>query len=388
MSAFLRVEGLQHFYEGRKVLDVESLEVMEGEILAVVGPNGSGKSTLLRILNLLEKPDQGDVVFWDGSRLSGLSRLERKKLARQMAMIFQEPLLFKRSVRANVEYGLKARKVKRDERRRMAEEMLARLNLAGFADRSAVALSGGEAQKTALARAMVLRPRLLLLDEPLASLDAPSRKDLLAYISALVREMGVTAVFVSHDYHEVLEIADRLAVLIGGALLQTGRPGEVFGRPATDVVAEFLGAENLLEGEVEASLEGMAVITIAGVRLEALCGLPCGARVKVLIHPEEVALLPDAGGAGSVRNRLRSRVTEVKPMGALVKVGLHCGFPLVAYITRASREDLGIEPGAEVTAAVKATAVHVMPFTAEGRETGVASGRRQGGKAGAWKVSR
>ncbi len=363
MSALVTVEGLRHFYGGRKVLDVERLEVVEGEILAVVGPNGSGKSTLLRILDLLEKPARGEVTYWDGTRLSGMDRGKRKLLARQMAMIFQEPLLFKRSVRANVEYGLKARRVGREERRRLAGGMLARLDLADLAERDAMTLSGGEAQKVALGRAMVLRPRLLLLDEPLASLDAPSRRDLLAYISSLAREMGVTAVYVSHDYHEVLEIADRLAVLIGGELLQTGRPGEVFGRPASDVVAEFLGAENLLEGVVRECREGMGRLDIDGVEIEALCELPPGSRAKVLIHPEEVALLPGTAEAGSVRNRLRSRVVAVRPMGALVRVGLDCGFPFSAYITRTSREEMGIEPGAEVTAAVKATAVHVMPFT-------------------------
>ncbi len=363
MSAFLSVAGLRHFYQGRKVLDVESLEVMEGEILAVVGPNGSGKSTLLRIINLLERPSSGDISFWDGSRLSSMGRGERRGLSRQMAMIFQEPLLFKRSVRANVEYGLKARGVKKEERRRMADEMLVRMDLSRFADRAAATLSGGEAQKTALARAMVLRPRLLLLDEPLVSLDAPSRKDMLAYISGLVREMGVTALYVSHDYHEVLEIADRLAVLIDGRLLQTGTPGEVFAKPAADVVAEFLGAENLLEGKVAESREGVARLEVAGVEMEALCELPPGSRVKVLIHPEEVALLPGEMEAGSVRNRLRAQVTEVRAQGALVKVGLDCGFPLVAYITRDSREEMGIDAGAVITAAVKATAIHVMPFS-------------------------
>lgn len=366
MSPFLAIEGLQHFYGGRQVLEVERLEIAEGEILAVVGPNGAGKSTLLRLVNLLEKPTRGDIVFWNGSRLSGMKREEKRELARQMAMIFQEPLLFKRSVRANIAYGLKVRGIARDERRKMVDEMLTRLDIMDLAERDAMTLSGGEAQKVTLGRAMVLKPRLLLLDEPLASLDVPSRRDMLAYISSLVREMGVTAIYVSHDHHEVLEIADRLAVLLGGKLLQTGAPGEVFGRPATDVVAEFLGAENLLEGEVKACAGGTARLSIAGVEIEALCELPPGSRVKVLIHPEEVALIPGDGDAGSVRNRLRSRVTDVRFMGALVKVSLDCGFPLVAHITRTSCEEMGIEPGVEVTAAVKATSIHVMPFSGAG----------------------
>jgi ABC-type sugar transport system ATPase subunit len=215
VTPFLSIEGLRHSYDGRRVLSVDSLDVHKGEILAVVGPNGSGKSTLLRLINLLEMPSQGDIVYWDGSRLSELNRKRKKELSLQMAMIFQEPLLFKRTVRANVAYGLKVRRMEREEREEMVEDMMERLSLKELAERDAMTLSGGEAQKVTLGRAMVLRPRLLLLDEPLASLDVPTRKMLRSDISSLVKDMGVTAVYVTHDYHEVLEVADRLAVLLG-----------------------------------------------------------------------------------------------------------------------------------------------------------------------------
>ena len=166
MNPLLTIRGLQHHYGDRQVLGVECLEVMEGEILAVVGPNGSGKSTLLRIINLLEKPTRGEIRFWNGSSLADMEREQSKELARQMAMIFQEPLLFKCSVRENLAYGLKVRRMAKDERRALVEEMLGRLNLAELAERDAMTLSGGDAQKVALARAMVLRPRLLLMDDP------------------------------------------------------------------------------------------------------------------------------------------------------------------------------------------------------------------------------
>lgn len=360
MSALVSLRDIQHHYGRRRVLDVESLEVEEGEILAVVGPNGSGKSTLLRLINLLEFPTKGEIAFWDGYRLSDMGRREKRQMARQMAMIFQEPLLFKRSVRANIAYGLKIRKINKAERERRVEEMLERLGLLDLADRDAMTLSGGEAQKVTLARAMALRPRLLLMDEPLASLDVPSRKALREDISRLVGEMGVTAVYVSHDYHEVLEIADRLAVLIEGRLLQVGKPSQVFGRPAGEEVAEFLGAENLLDGEVVRCREGMAGIRVGSVELEALCELPPGAGAKVLIHPEEVTILTAAADTGSARNRLPASITGITVLGALVKVSLDCGFPLTAYITRASREEMGLEVGVRVTAAVKATSIHVM----------------------------
>jgi tungstate transport system ATP-binding protein len=362
LSALLSLKDVSHSYGDRQVLDVGELEVREGEILAVIGPNGSGKSTLLRIINLLEKPTRGEIVFWNGTRLSEIDRKDRRELSKQMAMIFQEPLLFKRTVRANIAYGLRVRKTDKEVRQAKVADMIARLNLAELADHDARTLSGGEAQKVNLARALVLQPRLLLMDEPLASLDVPSRKDLRGYISELVRDMGVTAVYVSHDYHEVLEIADRLAVLIDGRLLQVGKPGEVFGRPASEEVAAFMGAENLLEGEVIECREGMARISIGSMELEALCELPPGAKVKTLIHPEEIILLSTGGDAGSARNRLQARVTDVHVIGALVKVTLDAGIPLVAYITRTSREEMGIEAGRRLTAVIKATSIHVIPF--------------------------
>jgi tungstate transport system ATP-binding protein len=318
------------------------------------------------LVNLLEEPTEGEITYWDGSRLSEMNRKLRKDLSLQMAMIFQEPLLFKRTVRANIAYGLKIRRMEREEREKQVLEMLEKLDLEELAERDAMTLSGGEAQKVTLGRAMVLRPRLLLLDEPLASLDVPTRKMLRRDISKLVREMGVTAIYVSHDYHEVLEVADRLAVLLDGSLHQVGKPNQVFGRPSTEEVAEFLGAENLLEGEIKENRDGMAVIEVKGIAVEALCDISPGDKAKLLIHPEEVTLLSDTGDAGSARNRLPGKVTEVNVMGALVKVGLDCGFPLVAYITRASQEEMDIEKDRRVTAVFKATSIHVMPFSQAG----------------------
>ena len=159
-----------------------------------------------------------------------------------------------------------------------SQQMLGRLEIEERAGRDAMTLSGGEAQKVTLGRALVLQPRLLFMDEPLASLDVPARKSLRSDISRLVKEMDVTAVYVTHDYHEVLEIADRMAVLIDGRLRQVGKPTEVFARPVSEEVAEFLGAENLLEGVVSECREGLAEIAIDGVRIEALCEEPPGSR--------------------------------------------------------------------------------------------------------------
>ncbi len=365
-TAFL-VEELEHRYDGRTVLRVERLEVREGEVLAVVGPNGAGKSTLLRLMALLEEPTRGEVVFWDGSRLSAMTRRDKRRLSREMAMVFQEPFLLNRDVWQNLEYGLKLRGVPRPERARKVEAMLRTLGLEPLARRHVSSLSGGEARKVSLGRAMVLEPRVLFLDEPLTNLDLPSRRELLGLISDMVRERGITAVYVSHDHHEVLEIADRLAVMLGGELVQEGKPDEVFRRPASEEVAAFLGAENLLEGRVVRRTEEGAAILVGEAVIHAVTDIPEGEMVKVMIHPEEVVLLPPESSSGSARNRLPARVLEVRETGPVARVRLDCGFPLAALVTSTSRKDMGLEPGVSLRVAFKATSVHVMPYSSRSR---------------------
>ncbi len=363
MTPLLSLRGVEREYGGRRVLRVEELDLEEGAVTAVVGPNGSGKSTLLRIVNLLEKPTRGEIVYWGGERLSSLGRGERRRLAGEMTMIFQDPILFRRTVEDNLAYGLRVRGVPRAERKARVREMLRRLGLEDLASRDVRTLSGGEAQKVALGRALVLRPRLLLMDEPLSNLDLPTRREMLSLIPGLVREEGVTILYVSHDCHEVLEVADRLAVLIEGLLHQVGKPAEVFARPVSEEVASFLGAENLLEGEVVLREGEMVRIRVGEGELLALGDFRVGDRVKILVHPEEVVLHAPGEDAGSARNRLAARVVEVRELGGLVKVRLDCGFPLTAHVTRASLKEMAIAPGKAYTAALKATSLHIMPFS-------------------------
>ncbi len=361
MSDFLTIDGLRQSYDGREVLDIPGLSVNEKEIFAVIGPNGSGKSTLLRLVDLLEEPAAGDVAYWDGSRLTELNRERRRNLARQMAMVFQEPLLFRRSVEANVRYGLKARRVEKEEARRRVSETLEMLGLEGFEERYAPTLSGGEAQKVSLARALAVQPRLLLLDEPFASLDLPTKVALRSEVAALLRRLEITAIYVTHDHLEALEMADRIAVIIDGKIQQVGTPVEIFAYPASREVADFIGAETLLEGEITGARDGIATVSVDGQELEVMSDLPVGGKVLLMIHPEEVTLMGCEETDTSARNRFTGTVTEMTLLGALVKVKLDCGFPLVSYITRTSQEEMGIKTGVRVCGAFKATAVHVIP---------------------------
>lgn len=361
MGELLRFDDLRQAYDGREVLNIPELTVKEGEIFAVIGPNGSGKSTLLRLVDLLEEPAGGDIVYWNGEKLSELNSDKRKGLARQMAMVFQEPLLFRRSVAANVSYGLKARGMKGQEAHDRVKETLELLGLDGFEERYAPTLSGGEAQKVSLARALAVQPRLLLLDEPFASLDLPTKVALRKEIASLLRSLEITSIYVTHDHLEALEMADRIAVIIDGKIQQIGTPVEIFAYPASKEVADFIGAETLLEGEITANRGGIATVSIDGKELEVMSDLPPGSRVLLMIHPEEVTLFGREETDTSARNRFTGTVTEMTLLGALVKVRLDCGFSLVSYITRTSREEMGVEEGSHVCAAFKATAVHVIP---------------------------
>lgn len=232
----LAAYGLRLVREGRAVLDIPTLEVREGEVLAVIGPNGAGKTSLLLSLALLLPADM-DYRF--GGRPVRLPQ-ESLALRRQMAVVFQEPLLLDTTVLENVVLPQRLRGVPRAEARSRAEEWLERLGVSHLARRHAHGLSGGEAQRVSLARALVTRPRVLFLDEPFASLDVVTRGDLLRDLPALLRAVGATALFVTHDFTEIPPIADRVAVLSGGRLVQIGTPREVFTRPAGELVSRLV----------------------------------------------------------------------------------------------------------------------------------------------------
>lgn len=235
-APILAAYDLRLVREGRTVLDIPRLEVREGEILAVIGPNGAGKSRLLLSLALL-LPAEMDYRF-AGRRV----RLPQESLAlrRQMAVVFQEPLLLDATVLDNVTLPLRLRRVPPAEARSRAREWLERLGVRHLAQRHARQLSGGEARRVSLARALVTEPRVLFLDEPFASLDVITRGDLLRDLPALLRAASATALFVTHDFTEIPPIADRVAVLIDGRLVQIGTPREVFTRPAGEPVARLV----------------------------------------------------------------------------------------------------------------------------------------------------
>jgi ABC-type Fe3+/spermidine/putrescine transport system ATPase subunit len=360
VTALLRLEEVLVRAGGATLLDVAAVEVAAGETLAILGQTGAGKSTLLRVMNALLRPARGRFL-WRGEEV----RLPVPTSVRQrMAMAFQEPLLFHGTVFENVAYGLRLRGVSGAELERRVMEALRLFGIEGLARRAERTLSGGEAQRTALARAVVVEPDLLLLDEPLASLDPPTKERLEGELRRVIRARGLTCAYVTHDQGEAQRVADRVAVLDAGALLQVGTPDDVFLRPASERVARFVGTRNLLPGTVVERSAGGARVAV-GDRTITAGPAPEGATaVLVCVRPEEVVLSRAGGeaeGAPAGANRLRATVREVRPLGATTDVHLDCGFPLVALLTRRGAEELELREGTAVLASFRAAAAHLIP---------------------------
>ena len=291
-GALLSLRGLSKSFGETAALDRLDLDVAPGEFLTLLGGSGSGKSTLLRVVAGFEAADAGAVLL-DGRDISGVP-----PYARPLNMMFQSYALFPHlSVANNVAYGLRRDGVPRAERERRVAEALALVGLQGFGARAPNRLSGGQRQRVALARALVKRPRLLLLDEPLGALDANLRERTGFELRALQRETGAAFIMVTHDQNEALALADRVAVLEHGRLVQLGPPRAVYDRPATRFVASFLGAANVLEGRPD-GMGGLECPAL-GATLRPAEPLPPGTTACAL-RPERIARAAGAEGPNSV----------------------------------------------------------------------------------------
>ena len=362
MTAVVELRDVRRDNAAGFTLRVPALEVRAGEVLAVIGPNGSGKSTLLRVLGLLERPGAGQVLV-GGRPVDARDALAER---RRMATVFQEPLLADTTVAANVALGLRFRGVASGEIERRVSRWLERFGVGALAARAARTLSGGEAQRVALARALVLEPEVLLLDEPFASLDQPSRTALIADLGTVLHQDRITTVLVTHHRGEAQALADRVAVLIAGRLCQLDETARVFHAPASEEVARFVGVETIVTAHVLGRETGVTRVDVAGRTLEMAAPAEIGARVRLAIRPEDVTLaLPrQHGGASSARNLLAGSIARVTVTDAGVRVLVECGFPLVAMVTPRSLSELGLVEGMDVAAVFKASALHVIPGAA------------------------
>jgi spermidine/putrescine transport system ATP-binding protein len=273
-------------------VDDVSLQIRDGEFYSLLGPSGCGKTTTLRMIAGFEHPTEGEVYIH--GKPMGLT----PPYQRNTNMVFQNYALFPHmNIGRNVAFGLEMKRVPKDEIRERVQEALAMVRLGDYAPRRPNQLSGGQQQRIALARALVNRPEVLLLDEPLGALDLKLRKDMQIELKTLQREVGITFVYVTHDQEEALTMSDRIAVMHQGKVLQEGTPTEIYERPNCRFVADFIGDTNFLIGTVEKQEDGVTTVLVNGshsVRVEAEQTLARGTEVTVAIRPEKIRLLPRA----------------------------------------------------------------------------------------------
>jgi putrescine transport system ATP-binding protein len=316
-------------------VDALGLDILEGEFFALLGPSGCGKTTLLRMLAGFETPDSGRVLL-AGEDLAGVPPYRRA-----VNMMFQSYALFPHlTVAGNVAFGLRQDRLPKAEIAARVDEMLALVQMRGFANRKPDQLSGGQRQRVALARSLAKRPKVLLLDEPLAALDRKLREETRFELKDLQARLKTTFVIVTHDQDEAMTVADRIAVMNRGRLAQVGTPAAVYEQPVSRWVAEFVGDVNLIEGRVSAVYPSIVTVERAGLRLrvaQALTAAP-GEAVRIALRPEKIALSHDVP-ANETENGAAGTVTDIGYRGtlSLIKVRLADGLVLEVAMMNASR---------------------------------------------------
>jgi putrescine transport system ATP-binding protein len=335
-QALVRFENVSRRFAGIAAVDDVTLEIRRGEFCALLGPSGCGKTTLLRMLAGFEAPDQGR-IFLDGADLAAVPPHKRP-----VNMMFQNYALFPHmTVESNVAFGLRQESLTRREIRTRVRDMLTMVRLDGLAKRKPAQLSGGQRQRVALARALVKRPKVFLLDEPLAALDKKLRSETQFELRELQKRIGVTFIVVTHDQEEAMSMADRIAVMNRGTIVQVAAPREIYERPNSRWVAEFIGDINMFDGTiVETGPRGTTVETAAIGKVHSVIELPGrkGDTAWVAIRPEKISILPD-GASGGEGFTAHGTIVDIGYLGdvSVCKVRLQTSGMMKALVTNVSR---------------------------------------------------
>jgi len=330
-----KVRDLKKVYNNKIVLDVDNLNFQEGKIYAIVGPNGSGKTTLLNILNLLEKPDEGQIFFYD-QEITNKSNSDTLEIRRKITLVNQDPFLFHSTVYDNIAYGLKIRSIPSEVQKSRIRSALNIVGLSGFKDRKANQLSGGEAQRVVIARALVIEPEILFLDEPTTSIDQKHIDVVERVIKKIKKEIKTTVIFTTHDLSQAYRLADEVISLLDGKIIKQV-------------------PENLLRGEIIEEEDNLKWFKTAGNIKFAIVSEKIG-LAYISIDPRDIILSYEQFQS-SARNSFLGKITKIIEQNHLVKLEIDIGIPLVVIITRESFFKMNLNLGSKVYLTFKASAV-------------------------------
>ena len=346
----LQMKNIRLTREKNKILNNVSVDVPKGSFFVLMGPTGCGKTTLLRVAGMLDKPDFGEILF-KGTSLPGKGK-KLLQTRRKIATMFQSPVMFSGTVLSNIAWGLKIRGVSQVEISRRVEEILTFVGLDGFAKRDASTLSGGERRRTALARALVLEPELLILDEPTTSLDPEFKRDLLVRLKEIHSITGTTFLMATHDFTDALAIGSIGAVMREGFIEQSGSMDDIMFKPENHFMASFTGLRNILHAEFIGSEAKVKHLTVAHAGLKHGSGF--------LAIPPEVIVLSLSEKATSERNRFSGVVQSIERNGTTWDVTVDvANVSLIAAITTGALNELALSPGSRIHLSFKASAVHL-----------------------------
>ena len=338
---------------GEFVLRNITLDIERGEYLVIIGPTGAGKTILLETIAGIYPPDSGTIVL-DGRDITGLPPRERN-----ICVVYQDYMLFPHlTVGENIGFGLVSKKMPKDEIKKRVTEAAALLSIDHLLHRSPDTLSGGEQQRTAIARAIVMDPDLLLLDEPLSALDGQTREMLRKELRRLHSLYKITVVHVTHNFEEVFALADRVIVMNDGDILQAGHPDEVFRKPNCSFIAHFTGVENIFRGTCTLR-DGTSAITVGGLTIfSTTCNGEGDGEVYATVRPEDI-LISREPVKSSARNSFKGTITDIVNNGMVIKVTVDTGIPFVSVLTRQGYDEMQLNEGEEVYLTFKASGVHV-----------------------------
>jgi molybdate/tungstate transport system ATP-binding protein len=346
----IRIENLSNDWKEFKINNI-NLQVEDSEYFIILGPSGSGKTMLLELIAGMWPLDSGK-IYMDNKDITTLPPEKRG-----IGFVYQNYMLFPhKTVFENIAFGLKVRKVRDEEIKTRVKEMMDLLKISHLADRLPRTLSGGEQQRTALARALIIYPKILLMDEPLSALDRKTRDELMQELKEIHRKFDVTLVHVTHNFDEALMLADRIAIMRNGEISQVGTSTEIFRHPADKFVADFVGAENIIEGTAKKDGERLTIIDTGNISIystEQKQG-----HVHITVRPEDI-ILSTQKVETSARNVFKGPIRGIVDTGALIKLTIDIGEPLVVFLTRQSFLDMELNIGKSVWTYFKATAVHV-----------------------------